>query len=45
MKKLELGLQIHSVREAFMAEPEKTLEQVATMGYDGVGMISRSKKP
>ena len=39
MKKLALGLQIHSVREAFMAEPEKTLEQVAAMGYDGVEMV------
>lgn len=39
MKTLKLGLQIHSVRDAFMAEPEKTLEQVAAMGYDGVEMV------
>lgn len=39
MKMLELGLQIHSVRDDFMAEPEKTLEKVAQMGYDGVEMV------
>lgn len=39
MNKLKLGLQIHSVREDFMAEPEKTLEKVAAMGYDGVEMV------
>lgn len=39
MKKLKLGLQIHSVRDAFMADPETTLRQVADMGYDGVEMV------
>ena len=39
MKKLELGLQIHCVREAFMADPEDTLRRVADMGYDGVEMV------
>ncbi|MBQ3134600.1 MAG: sugar phosphate isomerase/epimerase [Oscillospiraceae bacterium] len=39
MKKLELGLQIHCVRDAFMEDPETTLQQVAAMGYDGVEMV------
>lgn len=39
MKKIELGLQIHCVRDAFMEDPETTLQQVADMGYDGVEMV------
>lgn len=39
MKKLELGLQIHCVRDAFMEDPETTLQRVAAMGYDGVELV------
>ena len=39
MKKLELGLQIHCVRDAFMEDPETTLRQVADMGYDGIELV------
>lgn len=39
MKKIQLGLQIHCVRDAFMEDPETTLQRVAGMGYDGVEMV------
>ena len=36
MADVRIGLQIHSVREAFAADPAGTLKQVAAMGYEGV---------
>ena len=36
MEKINLGLQIHSVREAFDEDPVKTFEKIAAMGYEGV---------
>ena len=36
MKKINLGLQIYSVREAFIDDPVGTLKRIATMGYEGV---------
>lgn len=36
MKKIKLGLQIHSVREAFGKEPVETFQRIAQMGYECV---------
>ena len=36
MEKINLGLQIHAVREAFDEDPVKTFEKIAAMGYEGV---------
>ena len=36
MEKINLGLQVHSVREAFAEDPAKTIERIAAMGYEGV---------
>ena len=39
MEKVEIGLQIHSVREDFAENPERTLQKVAEMGYQGVELV------
>lgn len=36
MEKIRLGLQTHAVREAFDADPVKTIHRIAQMGYEGV---------
>lgn len=35
MKKIKIGLQSHSVREAFAEDFRGTIRRVAEMGYDG----------
>ena len=39
MKHIQIGLQIHSVREDFAENPEITLQKVAEMGYRGVELV------
>lgn len=36
MKKIKIGLQVHSVREAFAEDPVSTLKRIREMGYTGV---------
>jgi sugar phosphate isomerase/epimerase len=36
MDKVQIGLQIHSLREDFAARPAETLASIAAMGYEGV---------
>ena len=36
MKEIKLGLQVHSVREAFAEDPIGTLKRIKEMGYTGV---------
>lgn len=36
MKNIKLGLQVHSVREAFAENPEETLRRIKEMGFTGV---------
>ena len=40
MEKIQIGLQLHSVREDFAENPEMTLQKVAEMGYQGVELVS-----
>lgn len=40
MKKVTLGLQIYSVREAFAREPLETLKKVAVLGYEAVELTT-----
>ena len=44
MNKLKLGLEAHSVREAFQAEPLETLKRVKEIGYTGVEIPSNLLK-
>jgi len=39
MKKIKLGLQSHSVREAFAEDFRETIRRVAEMGYDGMELV------
>ena len=39
MEKIQIGLQLHSVREDFAENPEMTLQKVAEMGYQGVELV------
>ena len=39
MEKVQIGLQLHSVREDFAENPEMTLQKVAEMGYQGVELV------
>lgn len=39
MKKMQIGLQLHSVREDFAQDPAQTLKRVAQMGYQGVELV------
>lgn len=36
VKEIKIGLQIHSVREAFAENPRETLQRVKKMGYTGI---------
>lgn len=36
MKEIKIGLQVHSVREAFAEDPVRTLKRIKEMGYTGV---------
>lgn len=39
MESIKIGLQLHSVREAFSEEPVETLKRVKGMGYTGVEFV------
>ncbi len=39
MKQIQVGLQLHSVREDFVENPEWTLQRVAEIGYQGVELV------
>lgn len=39
MKNIQLGLQLHSVREDFAENPAQTLKRVAEIGYQGVELV------
>lgn len=39
MKKIKIGLQSHSVREAFAEDYRGTIRRVAEMGYDGMELV------
>ena len=39
MGKIQIGLQLHSVREDFAEDPEMTLQKVAEIGYQGVELV------
>lgn len=39
MKQLQIGIQLHSVREDFEENPERTLKRVAEIGYQGVELV------
>lgn len=39
MKKIKIGLQSHSVREAFAEDYRETIRRVAEMGYDGMELV------
>lgn len=39
MKQMQVGLQLHSVREDFAERPAQTLQRVAEIGYQGVELV------
>lgn len=45
MSRIPIGLELYSVRQDLSAEPEKTLEQVAAMGYEGVEFAGPPQLP
>ena len=44
MSKIKLGIQAHSVREAFAEDPIGTMKKIKAMGYTGVEIAMGSIK-